>query len=166
MSFNQGGSSGRLSFKPAKFNVDWDGKSTAKASFELACNDTAATYSAGAYRVWDDDTEVTCNSGTNESVYQTVTGERWYTFGDSCARVYASDFSLPITASNGVATVVFSSVPATATSFAHAWYLKATKGTAVRVLVAGKLQGTEMNPYEASGGSISLVSGVTAFGCF
>jgi len=166
MSFNQGASSGRLSFKPAKFDVEWDGKSTAKASFALECSDTAATYSASAYRVWEEDQEISCSSGTISSTWQTVRGERYYGFNGVCQPAYVSDFSLPLTVSSSVATVVFSSVPATATSFSHAWYLQATKGTSVRVLVAGKLHGKELNPYVGSGGGVSLVSGVTAFGCF
>ena len=164
MSFNQGGSSsGTLSFRPAKFDIDWDGVSDAKASFQLACPDTAASYSSKAYAIFTESGEVGCNNGGSLSAWSI--GERYFTVAGNCARTYATDIALPATVSSGIATIVFSGVSPTTSTYA--WQLTATKGTATRVVIAGKISPAGLNPYaQQGGGRISLVSGSTASGCF
>lgn len=164
MSFNVGSGSGTLSFRPARFNVDWDGVSQAKATFALTCWDPAASYSAIAYQVWDRDGELGCSSGGIQvSPIEYERGERYWTFNGSCQRVFASDTSLSMSAANGTAQVTFSSLSTTAQ---HAWQLRATKSGVTRVLIAGLVRTVELNPYEPGGGSVNAVSGVTASGCF
>ena len=164
MSFNQGSSSGTLSFRPAKFDIDWDGVSDAKASFQLACPDTAASYSAKAYAIFTESGEVGCNNGQSLSAWSI--GERYFTVAGNCARTYATDIALSATVSSGIATIVFSGVSPTTSTYA--WQLTATKGTAAtRVVIAGKISPVGLNPYaQQGGGRISLVSGSTASGCF
>lgn len=164
MSFNQGASSGTLSFRPARFNVDWDGVSQAKATFELTCWDTAATYSAIAYQVWPENGSLGCSSGgISVGPYEYERGERLWSFNGSCERVYASDVSLSMSSANGTAQVTFSSLSTVAQ---HAWQLRATKSGTTRVLIAGLVRTVELNPYEPGAGSVNAVSGVTASGCF
>lgn len=163
MSFNRGASSGSgvLSFSPAKWNVEWDGVSEAKASFGLVCQGTGVSYAAKAYRVFDDDGFVRCANNN----YSWQPGERYYDVVncENNTLAYASDITLPATVSSGVATVVFSSVPITA--YVYAWSLVATKGTATRIMITGRLEAKEQNPYAGGGSTISFVSGVTASGC-
>lgn len=164
MSFSQGSSSGTLSFRPARFNVEWDGVSQAKATFELTCWDTAASYSAVAYRVWPEDGSLGCSSGgVTVNAIEYERGARHWTFNGSCQRVFASDESLSMSAANGTAQVTFSSLSTTAQ---HAWQLRATKSGVTRVLIAGLVRTVELNPYEPGAGSVQAVSGVTASGCF
>lgn len=165
MSFNQGSGSGTLSFRPATFNVDWDGVSDAKATFELACWDTAASYSAVAYPVYSSSGEEQCTVGGTTSQYPYVRGQRVFAFGAACLQVELPAVTLPVTAANALATIRFSVI--TSVSYAHAWRLTATKGTATRVIIDGRVTPFAQNPYAQSGGpSVSLVSGVTASGCF
>lgn len=164
MSFNVGSSSGTLSFRPAQFNVDWDGVSQAKATFALACWDTAATYSAIAYSVFTEDGALACSAGGIQvSPVEYERGARYWTFNGSCQQVFAPDVSLSMSAANGTAQVTFSSLSTTAQ---HAWQLRATKGGTTRVLIAGLVRTVGLNPYEAGAGSVNAVSGVTASGCF
>lgn len=158
MSFNVGSSSGTLSFRPARFNVDWDGVSQAKATFALACWDTAASYSAVAYRVWESDGTESCGG----SEFSVKKGSRYYTRNQLCQKINASDVSLSLTVSSGSASVTFSTLDTNT----HAWQLRATKSGVTRVLVAGLVRTVELNPYEPGAGSVNLVSGVTASGCF
>lgn len=161
MSFSQGVSTGSLSFRPAKFDVEWDGVSEAKASFELTCDDAAAAYSATAYRIWESDGSEVCQ----QLEYQYSRGDRFYTRQADCVtKVFDPDISLPVTASSGLVTVLFSSVPNT--THVYAWSLKATKSGATKLLVAGKIEAAEPDPYASRGGSIRIVSGVTAYSCF
>ena len=164
MSFNVGSGSGTLSFRPARFNVDWDGVSHAKATFALTCWDPAASYSAIAYRVWEKDGVISCSSGGIEySPVEYERGTRHWDFNSSCQKVLASDVSLSMSAANGTAQVTFSSL---STTVQHAWQLRATKSGVARVLIAGLVRTVELNPYESGGGSVNAVSGVTASGCF
>ena len=159
MSFNVGSSSGTLSFRPARFNVDWDGVSQANATFALTCWDTAASYSAVAYRVFDADKTETIG-GVEFSVRR---GERFYSRNPQTgSQTFATDVQLSVAAANGAAQVTFSSLP----GYAHAWYLQATKSGVTRVLIAGLVRVVELNPYEPGAGSVQAVSGVTASGCF
>lgn len=163
MSFNQGSGSGTLSFRPATFNVDWDGVSEAKATFELACWDAAATYSAVAYPVWSSAGVAVCDSNT-ATEYQYTRGQRLF-YLDDCQKIDFGNVTLPVTAANATATIRFSAI--TSVSYAHAWRLTATKGTSTRVIIEGRVTPFAQNPYAQSGGpSVSLVSGVTASGCF
>ncbi len=162
MSFNQGTSSGSLSFRPAKFDVEWDGTSEAKASFSLACNEAGASYAAKAYRVFTSSGNARCVEGSGSPSHVWARGDRYYSLS-GCDQVFASDISLPATVSSGVATIVFSSV--TPTTQTYAWQLTATKGTSARVVIAGKITPIGLNPYKSASGNISLVSGTTAYGC-
>lgn len=165
MSFNQGSGSGTLSFRPATFNVDWDGVSDAKATFELACWDTAATYSAVAYPVFRSSGELECTYAGQTSQYPYALGQRVFALNGLCQPVPLPEVTLPLTAANALATIRFSAI--TSVSYAHAWRLTATKGTSARVIIEGRVTPFEQNPYAQSGGpSVSLVSGVTAAGCF
>ena len=159
MSFNVGSGSGTLSFRPARFNVEWDGVSQAKATFALTCWDPAASYSAVAYRVWPEDGALGCSGFPVE--YER--GTRHWTLNGSCQKVFASDVSLSMSAASGTAQVTFSSL---STTEQHAWQLRATKGGVTRVLIAGLVRTVELNPYEPGAGSVQAVSGVTASGCF
>lgn len=161
MSFNVGSSSGTLSFRPARFNVDWDGVSQAKATFALTCWDPAASYSAVAYRVFSaDGSYLACGGG--QISYER--GRRYFSYSfATCTSTTASDESLPLTVSNGTAVVTFSVLAA---NQHHAWQLSATKGGVTRVLITGLVRTVELNPYEPGAGSVNLVSGVTASGCF
>lgn len=163
MSFNQGSGSGTLSFRPATFNVEWDGVSEAKATFGLECWDTAATYSAVAYPVWESDGVEVCNSNT-ATEHQYTRGQRHFSLNNSCQKVDAPNVTLPVTASNAVATIRFSAI----TSYfnAYAWSLTATKGTVTRVVIAGRISQIDQNPYARSSPTVSLISGFTASGCF
>ena len=163
MSFNQGASSGSLSFKPARFDVEWDGVSEAKASFQLACQGTCVSYAAKAYRVFSEDGAWTCGVDQYTSVVPYSRGERFFTVNSSCVKTFSGDVNLSATVSNGVATIVFSGVPNT--THVYAWQLTATKGASSRVVIAGKLEAKEPNPYAPGASTISLVSGVTASGC-
>jgi len=164
MSFNVGSGSGTLSFRPARFNVEWDGVSQAKATFALTCWDPAASYSAVAYQVFAADGAIECSAGgITVSPIEYKRGARHWTFNNSCGRVFASDVSLPMSAASGTATVTFSSL---STTEQHAWQLRATKSGVTRVLIAGLVRTVELNPYEPGAGSVQAVSGVTASGCF
>jgi hypothetical protein len=161
MSFNQGASSGSLSFRPARYDVEWDGVSEAKASFEMACGGTGVSYAAKAYRVFRESGSIGCE-GSGQVEY--VRGERYYNL--TCpgnAKTFASDITLPTTVSGGAVSVTFSAI--TNTVHAYAWQLTATKGGATRIVVGGKLEAVGLNPYAPGAGRISLVSGVTASGC-
>lgn len=161
MSFNVGGSSGSLSFRPARYDVEWDGVSEAKASFALACQETGVSYAAKAYHVFEEDVSLVC--GNNNPV-EGFRGERRFTLDcPANVRVFASDITLPSTVSGGAVSITFSAI--TATTNVYAWQLTATKGTATRIVIAGKLQAVGLNPYAPGAGRISLVSGVTASGC-
>ena len=161
MSFNQGSSSGSLSFRPARYDVEWDGVSEAKASFELACQGTGVSYAAKAYRVFDEDGDIACE---NYNAHEYVRGDRhWALSCPTNTKIFAGDITLPTTVSGGAVSIVFSAI--TATTHVYAWQLTATKGTATRIVVGGKLEAVSMNPYAAGAGRISLVSGVTASGC-
>ena len=162
MSFNVGSSSGTLSFRPARFNVDWDGVSQAKATFALTCWDPAASYSAVAYRVWSEDGSLGCQNGGAGGQGNYKRGDRHWSWVGQCQQVFASDVSLPMSAANGTATVTFSGLGTNP----HAWQLRATKSGVTRVLIAGLVRVVELNPFEPGAGSVNLVSGVTASGCF
>lgn len=168
MSFNQGASSGSLSFRPARYDIEWDGVSEAKASFELACGGTGVSYAAKAYRVFPETGDNNCISTNNSDAGNYVKGDRFWSWDlnalpNNCVKLFAGDITLPATVSSNVATIIFSSI--TATTHAYAWQLTATKGTATRVVAAGKLEAVGLNPYAPGAGRISLVSGVTASGC-
>lgn len=161
MSFNQGNSSGSLSFRPARYDVEWDGVSEAKASFELACQGNGVSYAAKAYRVFRDNGSLVCE-GSGPVEY--VRGERYYDLGcPGNIRNFSPDITLPTAASGTSVSVTFSAI--TSTTHVYAWQLTATKGTATRIVIGGKLQAVGLNPYAAGAGRISLVSGVTASGC-
>lgn len=161
MSFNSGASSGSLSFRPARFNVEWDGVSEAKASFELACQGTGVSYSATAYRVFSESGAWLCEGS---SPVEFERGDRYFDLGcPGNIKTPAADFALPATVSGGVATIVFSSVPNT--TLVYAWRLTATKGASSRVVIAGRLEAKEPNPYASGASTVQLVSGVTASGC-
>lgn len=161
MSFNQGSSSGSLSFRPARYDVEWDGVSEAKASFEMACQGTGVSYSANAYRVFSESGSIGCE-GLGQIPY--LRGARYWDL--SCPgniKTFAADIALSATESGGVVSVVFSGV--TETEHVYAWQLTATKGTATRIVIGGKLEAVALNAYSGGAGRISLVSGVTASGC-
>lgn len=164
MSFNVGSGSGTLSFRPATFNVEWDGVSDAKATFDLECWDAGASYSAVAYPVWSDSGVEVCSNNT-ASKYTHTRGQRLFYINGACQQIDFPSVTLPVTAANSLATIRFSAI--TSVSYAHAWRLTATKGTATRVVIEGRVTPYSQNPYANSGGStVSLVSGVTASGCF
>ena len=163
MSFNVGSGSGTLSFRPARFNVEWDGVSQAKATFALTCWDPAASYSAIAYRVWPEDGAIGCQAGGAGGTGEYKRGDRHWSWVGQCQQVFASDVSLSMSAANGTASVTFSGL---ASAQHHAWQLRATKGGVTRVLIAGLVRTVELNPYEPGAGSVQAVSGVTASGCF
>lgn len=165
MSFNFGSSSGKISFAPATFNVEWDGVSRARAVFQIDCFSSAATYSASAYRVFHTSSFSVCSYNTN-TVNETVKGTRYwqYEYGNTaCARQFSPDISLPVTAANGTAAVLFSAL--TATAYTYAWKLVANNPSDSQVLVTGRITASEFNAYVKTSPTVSLVSGVTAGGC-
>lgn len=167
MSFNvSGGSSGTLRFRPAVWNVEWDGESESKVSFELACVDTNSTFQAVAFPVF-----------TSMGAYQCPTdwtiirgylpGDRLFELNpiggpmqEGCDQIFYPDVTLPLTMSSNVATVIFSNI--TTTNKIHTWTLKSTQGTATRLLVTGRWKVVKVNPWSNKPGDITFVSGVTA----
>jgi hypothetical protein len=160
-----------LSFAPARYNVKWDGTSEVKATFSLTCPDTAATYAAVAYGIHNSSGSAgfcpfftgTTAGNNPPPPYQYERGERVKYFNSSCQLVSVSDAAIPVTYSSGSVTLSFSSL--TTTHATHAWKLTATKGTASRVLIAGRIERESFDPYGAGGGTINLVSGTTAYKC-
>lgn len=163
MSFNfsSTSSSSALSFRPETLNVEWDGVSDAKAIVGLACWDSAASYSAVAYPVYSSSGVAICNAV--EHAY--TRGQRVFSFGSGCQKIDFPNVALPVTAANATAAILFSAI--TSVDYAHAWRMTATKGTSSRAIIEGRVTPISQNPYVSSGGpTVSLVSGVTASGCF
>lgn len=161
MSFNlTSNPSNVLRFGPAKFDVEWDGVSEAKATFELSCFSSAATYEAIAYPVWT--SSGIANFTTSSTTLYTM-GTRQFSFDDNGFKLFEPNALLAVTASSGTASVAFSTL--TATHSVYAWQLRRFDGTATCVLVTGKLQAEAPNPYSRGNGVSGIVSGATAVGC-
>lgn len=168
MSFQIGSSSGSLSFSAARYNVTWDGVSQAKASFELACHDTAASYSAVSYPVFATSGEISHGCGSNPVAF--ARGQRAFEItgcnGPVPVKSFSPDVSLPTTVAASSISILFSAITNTNFTSTHAWKLTATKSGVTRVLLAGQLLIKPFSPFDSGGSSVSLVGGVTASGCF
>jgi hypothetical protein len=158
-----------ISFRPATLHVNWDGVSEAQASFELACYDSAATYSVAAYPVHETSARYTYAPGNTTSTWSPFVvayerGDRLVSWSDNGydqpVPYIHPNITLPSTVSSGIATIKFSAI--TANYFTHAWTLTGTKGTVTRVLVAGGVFVKTPGPYSPG----AFVGGVTASGCF
>lgn len=162
-----------IRFQPQRYNVKLDGVSDAKLELQLACYDTAAAYAASAYRVFTRDGEAPQVSAnwTNEPIFTWFRGQRYYTFSSAYdttgTRTYASDLSLPVSASTASVSISFTGLQegTGVSDVAYLWNLTATKSGTVRQLVAGRIDMDPARPYDASG-SVNIVSAATAHKCF
>lgn len=159
-----------INFLPLTYNIKWDGQSNARAAVDLPCYDAGATYSAAAYPVATAYYSIQAGPNSNNLyTFEREQGQRAYNSvaydGTNASFTLSPDISLPLTVSSGVATIVFSTITATSHS-GYAWSLKGVKGTSTQVLLRGRIQIEEQNPYRNSAGSSYVASGATAFGCF
>lgn len=167
MSFQVGnGLSGTVKFRPAVWNLEWDGVTEAKVSFELACVNTASTYEAIAYPVHTNLSIVQCPFDWT-FIRGHYPGDRFWEMhtvgneiGDgTCELEYAPDVSLPITMSSNVATIIFSDI--TNTSQVHSWVLRSNNGTSTHQHVTGRIKVIRISPWLNSPGSITNLASVT-----
>jgi len=164
MPYNASTAPSSLSFRPATYNIAWDGVSKAQATFELACFSTAATYSAFAYPVFASKSTVACGTGTNAVVYTQFKGERVFTLGTACQILSKGNVQLPITAANSTAAILFSAVTSNL-EYSHAWQLVATKSSGTQVLIGGRIDIQTFDPYERSRPTEAPATFVEINGC-
>jgi hypothetical protein len=160
MSFDGASSGALVSFRPGTLHVRWDGVSDARASIALSCFDTAASYAASAYPVFNVGGSTVAGSTASPTIYTWARGDRIFTVNNDGTRTFLPDVTLPSTVASSTATIRFASI--TTTSFTHAWRLTGTKGTVTRVVVGGGVFIQPPGPYEVQ----TFVGGVTTSGCF
>lgn len=154
-----------MRFRPAVWNVEWDGESESKVSFELACVNTNASFSAVAFPVFTSQETIKCPVDVT-FIRGAYPGDRLFSVNslysneDTCEQVFSPDVSLPLTMSSNVATIIFSGI--TNTSRIHSWTLKSTDGTSTRMLITGRWKVVKVNPWVNRPGDITFVSNVTA----
>lgn len=158
-------SSGTLRFRPAVWNVEWDGESESKVSFELACVNTNSTFQAVAFPVFTSQEIFQCPSDWT-FIRGAYPGDRLFSVNQiggllqGCTQDFEPDVSLPLTVSSNIATIVFSQI--TNTTRIHSWTLKAVDGTSTRLVITGRWKVVKVNPWINKPGDITFVSNVTA----
>lgn len=178
--FDQSSASERLTFKPSRLDVLWDGVSNGKVSLLPLCSNTssATSYSVKVLHVFPASETKVISAGGVTSSYSAVAGEPFrnnhtndtqiavpFVIG-STLNTSSGEVSFELTSSdtNYTATLDFATYR-TAQASSYQWQVEKSEGAAIQLVAVGQLRRTPPNAFAASDEYGELVSAKTAFFC-